>query len=200
MPLYLGKTILLYYILVKRLLENKPTVLQNDSDVVYIFDDKGCHVQKASWYPYEGPHPDMWALVDLGQWVQRPARFVHSSSFFVIMASSPTPARWIEVRTHRGPISFWFMKPFSLAELIQASVFFPQQFVFCHLCDIPVVNFNRLISKRQILKPFLTCTGRQPVIVTVTARPENSVNTVDGSATKLTKCLGTSSQNCWSCS
>jgi hypothetical protein len=125
-PRYLGKTILLYYILVKRLLEKKPTVLQNNSKDVFIFDDKGCHVVEASSYLYysdRSARQDTWALVDLGQKVAEPARFMYNSSFFLIMASSPKPTRWKNVLKYRAPVAFWFMKPFTLAELIQASVF-----------------------------------------------------------------------------
>jgi hypothetical protein len=131
-PPYLGKTILLYYVLVNRLLENKPTVLQNNSKDVFIFDDKGCHVVEASsrQYSYRIGHQDTWALVDLGDKVATPADVIVDSSFFLVMASSPQPTRWKNVLKYRAPAALWFMKPFSLAELIQASVFLAHNFSF----------------------------------------------------------------------
>ena len=131
-PPYLGKTIFLYYILVNRLLENKPTVLQNSSSGVFIFNDKGCYMLEASSDQdyYRIGHQDTWALVDLGEKFAKPANVIVNSSFFLVMASSPQPTRWKDVREHRGPAALWFMKPFSLAELIQASVFLDRKFSF----------------------------------------------------------------------
>ena len=77
-PPYLGKTILLYYILVKRLLEKKPTVLQYKPDVVFIFNDKGLHARRASSYyePELSGYQDTWALVDMNEKIKQPADFI----------------------------------------------------------------------------------------------------------------------------
>ena len=122
---------MLYYILVNRLLENKPTVLQNNSRDVFIFNDKGFYTLEASsdQASYRIGHQDTWALVDLGNTVATPAEVIVNSSFFLVMASSPQPTRWKDVKRYRGPAALWFMKPFSLAELIQASVFLAHNFL-----------------------------------------------------------------------
>ena len=130
---------------------------------------------------YRIGHQDTWALVDLRDKVATPADVIVNSSFFVVMASSPQPTRWKDVKRYRGPITFWFMKPFSLAELIQASVFLARNFS-CHLCDIPVVKFKRMITKRQILRTSMKCTDRQPVIVTLPATSSLSTTTINKSA------------------
>jgi hypothetical protein len=125
-PPYLGKTILLYYILVRRLLEQKRTILQNDPDVLFLFDANGVTELKPHAYADPGSevHRDTWALVDCNQHVQTPAPMLarDASPFFLVIASSPRASRWKGVHKHRGPINLWFMKPFTLAELIQASV------------------------------------------------------------------------------
>lgn len=123
---------MLYYVLVNRLLERKPTVLQNNSKDIFVFDDKGCHVVEASsrQYSYRIGHEDTWALVDLGEQVATPADVIIDSSFFLVMACSPQPIRWKKVVRYRAPAALWFMKPFSLAELIQASVFLAHNFSF----------------------------------------------------------------------
>jgi len=124
-PPCLGKTILLYYILVKRLLDKKPTVFQNHSDYVLLFNNDGFQVEQASLFmdPGQSAHQDTWALVDMSPWVEELAVFIQSSPFFTVIASSPKASRWDNIMRYRGPVAFWFMKPFSLAELIQASVF-----------------------------------------------------------------------------
>ena len=115
----------MYYILVKRLLEKKPTVLQNHSDVVFLFNANGCQELKVSTLVNfdQNVHQDTWALVDINQRVGKPAEFIDSSPFFLVMVSSPKASLWYPVMRYRGPVAFWLMKPFSLAELIQASVF-----------------------------------------------------------------------------
>jgi len=124
-PPYLGKTILLYYILVKRLLEKKPTVLQYKPNVVFIFNDEGLHARPASSFCERNlsGYQDAWALVDMNEDIEKPADFIRSSNFFLLMASSPTPSRWYNVQMYRAPVTLWFMKPFNLVELLQASVF-----------------------------------------------------------------------------
>jgi hypothetical protein len=123
---YLGKTILLYYILVKRLFEKKSTILQNDRDYLYVFNANGVRVMSASWvvHPKSPEYQNTWALVDITPQVQEPACMIGNDNdpFFLIMASSPRPSRLRRLEKFRRPGAFWLMKPFSLAELIQASV------------------------------------------------------------------------------
>jgi len=132
-PPYLGKTTLLYYILVKRLLEQQPTILQISPQYLFIFSASGVKSIAPSKFahPKSEEYQRAWALVDINPDVQKPAEMLRraSSPFFLVMASSPRASRWQEVQRYRGPVAFWLMNPFSLAELIQASVFFGQHFV-----------------------------------------------------------------------
>jgi hypothetical protein len=92
----------LYYILVKRLLEEKPTILQNDPGVLFLFDAYGVTALRPSSDadPELEAYGDTWALV-----------------------ASPRASRWQDVERYRGSVALWFMKPFTLAELVQASVY-----------------------------------------------------------------------------
>jgi hypothetical protein len=131
-PHQLGKTTLLYYILVKRLLEQKPTILQINTQHLFLFNANGVKAISSSTqlYPKSEEYQRAWALVDINQHVQTPAEMLGPNSpFFLIMASSPRASRWQWVQRYRAPVAFWLMKPFTLAELIQASVtFFGQHF------------------------------------------------------------------------
>jgi hypothetical protein len=126
-PPYLGKTTLLYYILVNRLLERKPTIFQKEPDVLFLFDDNGVRELNPSMDvdPSLGIHRNTWALVDCNRRVHEPAALLarDTSPYFLVIASSPRASRWEGVEKDRGRIALWFMKPFTLAELIQASVF-----------------------------------------------------------------------------
>jgi len=118
---------LLYYILVKRLLDRKPTILQSDSDRLYFFHSEGVEVLLPSSSSLLPDSQNTWALVDINMNVQAPAAMLgyQSSPFFLVMSSSPRPTRLRELKKYRRPGTYWFMKPFTLVELIQASVFFP---------------------------------------------------------------------------
>ena len=124
---YLGKTILLYFILVKRLLKQKPTIFQNDLDAVYLFNKDGIHVLKPSSYihPDNESNQETWAPVDANESISQPARMLSrdTSPFFLVIGSSPKASRWQNVLKYRPPTVFWFMKLFTLAELIEALVF-----------------------------------------------------------------------------
>ena len=114
-----------------------------------------------------------WALVDINKLVKRPADMLcdPTSTFFLVMASSPTASRMRQLQKYRRPADYWLMKPFTLGELIQASVFLASISSFVHSCDIPGVNYKRLFSKNQLLKTSLRSTGRQLGIVTSMAKP-----------------------------
>jgi hypothetical protein len=63
-----------------------------------------------------------WALVDINFHVETPAEAL-GEPFFLVMASSPRASRLRKLQKYRRPATYWLMKPFTLAELIQASVF-----------------------------------------------------------------------------
>jgi len=161
----IGKTILLYYILVQRLLKQKATILQNEPEHLFLFNAEGVEVLQSSSkvYPGSEEYKNMWALVNIDPDIQKPARMIRdeTSPFFVVMASSPRPSRLRGLQKYLQPGVYWLMKPFSLAELIQA-----------------------FLARSQTLRTSLRSTDRQPVIVTISARPTLSINTLTKSATK----------------
>jgi hypothetical protein len=124
---YLGKTILLYYILVRRLFEQKPTILQNHRDHLYVFNANGVKAMSASMvvHPQSPEYQNTWALVDITPRVQEPGSMIGNeiNPFFLVLASSPRSSRLQGLEKSGQPSNYWIMKPFSLAELIQASVF-----------------------------------------------------------------------------
>ena len=124
---YLGKTILLYYILVKRLFEQKPTIFQDVNAHLYVFNANGVKAVDASMvvHPHSEEYRNTWALVDINPELLKPGTMLskENSPFFLVMASPPRPSRLQELLKCGRPGSHWIMKPFSLVELIQASVF-----------------------------------------------------------------------------
>jgi len=121
-PPYLGKTTLLYYILVKRLLEQKPTILQTNSHVLFFFNANGVQVLHPSWFVdhKSEAYQNAWALVDINADIQTPAAILRESALFLVIASFPRASQWKGMQRCREPTAFWFMKPFTLGELIQA--------------------------------------------------------------------------------
>jgi len=119
----IGKTTLLYYILVKRLLEEKPTILQYNSDYLVFFHANGVKILNPSTSvdPELEEYQNTWALVDINPLVTKPADMLGlNSPFFLVMAASPRASRSRKLQKHKRPAAYWFMKPFTLAELIQA--------------------------------------------------------------------------------
>lgn len=72
-------------------------------------------------------YQNTWALVtvDINAETNKPAVMLSrdTSPFFLVMTSSPRTSRLRALRKYREPAIYWLMKPFTLAELIQASVF-----------------------------------------------------------------------------
>jgi hypothetical protein len=122
MPIFLGKTIFLYYLLALRLLKQQPTVFQYEDASVVLFNKNGASRLSPKISLAQIPPSKMWALVDSNQSVQIPAdMFLRDGSpFFIVMASSPRSTRWDAVQHYKPRMKLWFMKPFTLAELIQA--------------------------------------------------------------------------------
>ena len=122
-----GKTILLYYILVKRLLDRKPTILQTQRQYLYSFHSEGVDVlsQSSPILPNSEEYRNTWALVDINVHVQAPAELIshENSPFYLVMSSSPKPSRMRELKKYGRPGAYWLMNPFTLVELLQASVF-----------------------------------------------------------------------------
>ena len=123
-PRYQGKTMLLYYLLALRLLNQEPTIFQYRPDILLVFDANGVSTLLPESAVIRPAGEDIWALVDCNQSVSKPASTLvkHASPAFLVVASSPRSVRWDDVLHYRPPTRLWFMQPFTLVELIQVSV------------------------------------------------------------------------------
>jgi hypothetical protein len=117
---------MLYYLLASRLLQQQPTIFQYRRDILLLFDGDGVSTLLPEDAVIRPAAEDIWALVDCNQSVSAPASALlnGSSPAFLVVASSPRSFRWADVLHYRVPTPTWFMKPFTLVELIQASVLF----------------------------------------------------------------------------
>jgi len=193
-PPYLGKTTLLYYILAKRLLEEKRTILQYNRNYLVFFNADGVKILNPSMSvdPELEEYQNAWALVDIDALVEKPAEMLClNTPFFLVMASSSRASPLRKLQKYRRPAAYWLMKPFTLAELIQASVFLASILSFVHLCAIQVVVFNQLLTKSPILRTSLKSTDPQPVIVTSPAKQAISMNALLVFARRSNKWGGT---------
>lgn len=179
---------MLYYILVKRLLEQKPTILQNHAQHLFFFNAKGVKAVSPSNFadPESREYQNMWALVDINPRVREPADMVghENSPFFLVMASSPRPSRLRGLQKHGRLGAYWLMKPFTLTELIQALVFLTSISSFVTYVASPVVNFNQLSTMNRVSRTSLKSTVRRPVIATISARTMLSNDTLSTSAAR----------------
>jgi hypothetical protein len=115
----------LYYLLALRLHNKQPTFFQFIEDVVILFDNRGVTLLPPDLADTSAPN-GTWALVDSNAKVKSvPPIFTGAlCPYFVVVAASPREDRWRSIRHYRPRVRVWFMKPFTLEELIQASVSF----------------------------------------------------------------------------
>ena len=118
-------------ILVKRLLEEKPTILQNNTQYLIFFHTNGVTLLNPcrSVDPESEEYQKTWALVDINLHVKTPAEML-GCPFFLVMASSPWASRLRKLQKYRRPAAYWLMKSFTLAELTKRQWFWP---AFCLL-------------------------------------------------------------------
>ena len=120
-----GKTYFLFWLLMRRLALQLPTILQVERDIVLLFHGGGVHqfafpdsvVACASLQ--STPHRKIWALVDSNTRLKEPpGTFTDWSPFFVVQAASPHPDRveW----TNKVASTPFYMKRWSFAEVLQA--------------------------------------------------------------------------------
>ena len=91
---YLGKSVFLFYLLLRRLERRLPTVVQLSLQGYFIFNVDG-----ASFHPpdYEAPGlEECWALVDGNENVFQPSEVLGNRTLRVIQVSPPRPERWKE--------------------------------------------------------------------------------------------------------
>jgi hypothetical protein len=107
----IGKTCFLTYVLIRRLLEGKPTIFQVfDGDFTnathYLINGNGVHQMPRSPSVPEMDNPDIWVLAD-----QKPVgapRLVGDHSWLVVVTSEPGEANHENLVKHFSPRMFYF--------------------------------------------------------------------------------------------
>ena len=108
---HLGKTSFLAYVLVRRLSEKRPTIVQLSAEASYVlFNDLGASIFNGTRMAFSGRPlaeagfaaaaslalPDLWALSDGTSDMQVPSTALLKTSALVIHAASPVSDRWYQ--------------------------------------------------------------------------------------------------------
>ncbi|KAG8907815.1 hypothetical protein FRB99_001988 [Tulasnella sp. 403] len=119
----IGKSLFLYYILCQHLVGRKPTILQTENNVFYLFSDSGVQKIPSSFSDLGYIVPsETWALVDSNTKVRMPAEAIlNCYSVFVVVAASSRNycMEWDKARTPHH-ICMYYMEPWTLEELVAA--------------------------------------------------------------------------------
>ena len=99
----------------------RPTIFQIDTNSIYYFSETGVQQLPRDKREPSVDFSNTWALIDAKQDKETAPIFLRSNIFLVV-ASSPRPTHWEDVEHYRPPAKKGFMAPFTLEELIQASV------------------------------------------------------------------------------
>ena len=118
-------------LLLRRLALRLPTALQVDDSFAILFHEGGvsefANLDKCAIYdvlqppPRGDPERKFWALVNTSEFLPNPTKiFKDHETFFVVNATSPHSKHldWLNKINHQN----FYMKPWSLSEIIQAYV------------------------------------------------------------------------------
>jgi hypothetical protein len=118
-----GKTAFLYVLLVLRLQAQLPTIYQSRDSHFYYFADDGVYLINSKSNPiatnYKSQfHKSTWCLIDSNQSLNIVPVFIQDLNLFIVQASSPRPHRYAWIDKATRPVSRYFMKPWTLPELL----------------------------------------------------------------------------------
>jgi len=157
----------LYYLLALRLRNKQPTFFQFTKDVVILFDHHGVTLLPPGYANTSAPKGS-WALIDSNGDVQTvPPIFTgQRCPYFVVVAAPLYSKRWWSLQRYRPRVKVWYMAPFTLEELIQASVSLLASFStsVAHLRST-AVNLMKPDRARKTSRPFSGHMAHQPVNV-----------------------------------
>ncbi len=120
-----GKTVLLYVLLVLRLQAQLPTIYQSRDTHLYYFADDGVYLVKltpgfvATDFKSQF-HKSTWCLIDSNQSLDTVPVFIQDLGLFIVQASesSPRPHRYAWIDKATRPVMQYFMKSWTLPELL----------------------------------------------------------------------------------
>ena len=117
-----GKTALLYVLLVLRLQAQLPTIYQSRDSHLYYFADDGVYliilIPRLIATDFKSQyHKSTWCLIDSNQSIDTVPMFIQDLDLFTVQASSLCPHRYAWIDKTR-PISQYFMKSWTLTELL----------------------------------------------------------------------------------
>ena len=103
-----GKTVLLYVLLVLRLQARLPTIYQSRDTHLYYFADDGVYLINLTPSPIATNfksqfHKSTWCLIDLNQSLDTVPVFIQDLALFIVQASSPRPHRYAWIDKATGP-------------------------------------------------------------------------------------------------
>ena len=118
-----GKTVLLYVLLVLRLQAQLPTIYQSRDSHLYYFADDGVYLINltpstiATNFKSQF-HKSTWCLIDSNQSLDIVPVFIQDLDLFIVQASPPHPHRYAWIDKATRPVLRYFMKPWTLPELL----------------------------------------------------------------------------------
>ena len=136
-----GKTIFLYYMLVRLISARQPVLLYTSTTTIFFYRGEVYRQTTENHFwsipIYQGGYFPLWALIDIDSRLEPPP-IEGGSRVWPIQSSSPDPIRWYRWRSQTGA-ALLGMHLWTMEELIQGCVF-----TLCHfLPSIPAISSNR---------------------------------------------------------
>jgi hypothetical protein len=118
-----GKTALLYVLLVLRLQAQLPTIYQSRDSHLHYFADDGVYLIDLTPKPIATNFKSQfdkstWCLIDSNQSLDTVPVFIQDLDLFIVQASSPRPHRYAWIDKATRPVLQYFMKSWTLPELL----------------------------------------------------------------------------------
>ena len=118
-----GKTAFLYVLLVLRLQARLPTIFQSRDSHLYYFTEDNVSIvhltQGLVATTFKSQFDRLtWCLIDSNHSLNTVPMFIQDLDLFTVQASSPRPYRWAWMDKATSPVVRYFMKTWTLSELL----------------------------------------------------------------------------------
>ena len=120
--LSLGKTLFLFFVLALRVLQSLPSIYMVGPKCIYIVDSKGVRKTPTKKFYRNLVTDEHWCLVDSNHDLQTMPTELLELGSFTIQTASPRTKRVEWWKKSPNPCTFFFMKAWSLPELIVGHV------------------------------------------------------------------------------